>query len=96
MAQNVMPSIKYQHNPYKQQHMTLQKRQDEHIRVQAFTGHYVATFTIFWVIVPCSPYANQCSGGMYHLQLQGQKSPEHESSTQQVARHWLHGGFLLS
>jgi hypothetical protein len=41
---------------------------------------------IFWYILPCSTYANQRFGEMYHLHLQGQKSAEQETSMQQVSR----------
>jgi hypothetical protein len=38
------------------------------------------TFPIFWYIAPCSAYMSRRFGGRYHLQLQGRKSAELETS----------------
>jgi hypothetical protein len=46
----------------------------------------VLTVSVFWDIAPCSLYVDECFGGTYHLDPQGRKSTEQETSLQQVAR----------
>jgi hypothetical protein len=48
--------------------------------------------SIFWNIVPCSPYVSRRFGRSYHLHLQGRKSAEKETS---VTNHLLHVGLLF-
>jgi hypothetical protein len=49
----------------------------------------------FWDIASRSPYVNRRFRRTYHLQIQGSKSAQRETSVQKVSSRILHVGFLL-
>jgi hypothetical protein len=63
------------------------------LRVRNYKQNIYMNVAIFWDIELCNPYVIQGFGGMYYLDLQGQRSAEHQAEhlhelPPQPSKHW--------